>query len=490
MGKQLKRSSRKATIVPFIQSGDYFFKKGMKAYDRGDLEKARKYFERAVRLDERDAAFALQLALVLSELGEYQFSNQWLFKIIHDLDETMDDCLYFLANNFACLGLFREARQYAERYLAHEPDGEFADDAADLLELLRLDGLEWTEEQEDLMALEDRARRLLEEERFAEAIEALEEIVARYPDVWSAHNNLALAYFYSGDADKAKQKVREVLKCDPGNLHALCNALVFAYYLREEEQAAALCETLAGLYPFFREHQYKLGATFALVGRFDLAFRWLHRLYKQGFDGDGPFYYWLACAAYYTGHEPLARQMWEMFTTLHPEKRGEEPWAVSAPVDEALIRLMAWLEGDELADRLYGLYLFSRSPQAKEASMSLAVCRLLPSDPRLRPFIDCFLFGLTDGPSAWAANIGRMVDALSAHNEEKEALCRFAFAMAVHPLASGERFANEAAWAAAIEYMWRRQQGERVTQREMAAKYGVSAATVGKYVQKARRLYT
>ncbi|MED3723913.1 tetratricopeptide repeat protein [Geobacillus stearothermophilus] len=95
MGKQLKQSSRKATIVPFIQNGEYFFKKGMKAYDRGDLHKARKYFERAVRLDERDASFALQLALVLSELGEYQFSNQWLFKIIHDLDETMDDCLYF-----------------------------------------------------------------------------------------------------------------------------------------------------------------------------------------------------------------------------------------------------------------------------------------------------------------------------------------------------------------------------------------------------------
>ncbi|MED3750403.1 tetratricopeptide repeat protein [Geobacillus stearothermophilus] len=291
MGKQLKQSSRKATIVPFIQNGEYFFKKGMKAYDRGDLHKARKYFERAVRLDERDASFALQLALVLSELGEYQFSNQWLFKIIHDLDETMDDCLYFLANNFACLGLFREARQYAEQYLANEPDGEFADDAADLLELLRLDGSEWTEEEEQLMVLEDRARRLLEEERFAEAIEALEAIVVRYPDVWAAHNNLALAYFYSGDVDKAKQKVREVLKRDPGNLHALCNALVFAYYLHDQEQVSSLCRTLAGLYPFFHEHQYKLGATFALVGRFDLAFRWLHRLYKSGFRGDGPFYF-------------------------------------------------------------------------------------------------------------------------------------------------------------------------------------------------------
>ncbi|MGP3561638.1 tetratricopeptide repeat protein [Geobacillus sp. BK01] len=489
MGKQLKRSSRKATIVPFIQNGEYFFKKGMKAYERGDLHKARKYFERAVRLDERDASFALQLALVLSELGEYQFSNQWLFKIIHDLDETMDDCLYFLANNFACLGLFREAGQYAEQYLAHEPDGEFADDAADLLELLKLDRHDVSEEQEQLITMQERARYLLEQEQFAEAIEALEAIVSRYPEFWSAHNNLALAYFYSGDVEKAKQKLLDVLKRDPGNLHALCNALVFAYYLHDQEQVAALCETLAALYPLFREHQYKLGATFALVGRFDSAFRWLYRLYKNGFEGDGPFYYWLAYAAYYTGHESLARQVWETLTALHPEKRGEEPWTAPMLLDETILHIVQLFEGEELVDRLYGLYLFSRSKQAEEQALSLAVSRLLPADPRLRPFIDSFLFGLTAGSSAQAANIGRMVDALSANNEEKEALCRFAFATAVHPLAEGERFANGAAWAAAIEYVWRQRQGEHVTQKALAAKYGVSVTTVQKYVRKVRRLW-
>jgi len=488
MGKQLKRPPRKATIVPFIQSADYFFKKGMRAYERGDLYKARKYFERAVRLDERDASFALQLALVLSELGEYQVSNQWLLKIIHDLDETMYDCLYFLANNYACLGLFREATQYAEQYLTCESDGEFADDAADLLELLKLDRHDVSEEQEQLITMQERARHLLEQERFAEAIEALEAIVSRYPEFWSAHNNLALAYFYNGDVERAKQKLLEVLKRDPGNLHALCNALVFAYYLHDQEEVAALCETLASVYPFFREHQYKLGATFALVGRFDSAFRWLYRLYKNGFDGDGPFYYWLAYSAYHIGHESLARQVWETLTTLHPEKRGEEPWAVPALFDETLLRIVHLFEGEELADRLCGLYLFSRSPQAEETALSLAVCRLLPADPRLRPFIDSFLFGLDDGRSAWAANIGRMVDVLLANNEEKEALCRFAFTMAAHPSAEGEPFVNGAAWAAAIEYVWRQQQGERVTQKTMAAKYGVSTTTVKKYVQKARQL--
>ncbi|NNV06907.1 lipopolysaccharide assembly protein LapB [Geobacillus sp. C56-T2] len=487
MGKRLKQPSRKSTIVPFIQSGEYFFKKGMKAYDRGDLYKAKKYLERAVRLDGRDASFVLQLALVLSELGEYQSSNQWLFAIIHDLDETMYDCFYFLANNFACLGLFQEARQYAEHYLTHEPDGEFADDAADLLELVKFDVQEMTEEQEQVMAWQERARYLLEQGEFAEAIETLKAVIACRPEFWPAHNNLALAYFYSGDVERAQRQLEEVLAHDPGNLHALCNALVFAHYLRDEQQTTALGDTLAGLYPLFREHQYKLGATMALVGRFDVAFRWLHRLYKYGFEADGPFYYWLAYAAYHTGHEPLARQVWERFAALHPEKRGEGPWMERTFGDETLVRIVRWLETEELADQLYGLYLFSRSPQAGKAELALAISRLLPSDPRLRPFADYFLFGRADGPAMRAVNIGRMIDALSAHNEEKEAIGRFAFAMAIRLSAQDEPFANGAAWAAALEYLWRRQRGERVTQKGMAAKYRLSVATVQKYVRKARR---
>ena len=117
MGKQLKPKRSTSKIIPFIQSGDYYFDKGLNAYRRRDLYKAKKYLERAVHLDADEAVFVCQLAVVLAELGEYQASNELFLKIIHELDPEMNECFYFLANNYAHLGLFREALNYAQTYL-------------------------------------------------------------------------------------------------------------------------------------------------------------------------------------------------------------------------------------------------------------------------------------------------------------------------------------------------------------------------------------
>ncbi|MFD1910572.1 tetratricopeptide repeat protein [Paenibacillus rhizoplanae] len=46
----------------------------------------------------------------------------------------------------------------------------------------------------------------------------------------AAHNNLALAHFYMGRFAKAKACLNEVLRQDPGNLHALCNMAIFLQY--------------------------------------------------------------------------------------------------------------------------------------------------------------------------------------------------------------------------------------------------------------------
>lgn len=88
-----------------------------------------------------NASILCQLAIVLTELGEYQRSNDYLQNIVNGLAPDMYDCHYFMANNYAFLGLFQEARKHAEAYLEKEPDGEFLEDTEDLLISLKL---KWT----------------------------------------------------------------------------------------------------------------------------------------------------------------------------------------------------------------------------------------------------------------------------------------------------------------------------------------------------------
>ncbi|ANB58598.1 tetratricopeptide repeat family protein [Anoxybacillus sp. B7M1] len=483
MGKQLKRKRSAAKVIPFVQSGEYYFKKGLIAYKRGDLARAKKYLERAVQLNGQEAMFAFQLAIVLAELGEYQASNQLFLTVVHELDPEMSECFYFLAHNYAHLGLFREAMNHAQTYLEREPDGEFLEEIEDLIELL---SIEYEDDefisQEDLIVKQEKARSLLEKGDFPAAIEVLEAMIAEYPEFWSAYNNLSLAYFYMGNAEKAQSIIDEVLEKNPGNLHALCNRLVFFHYLQDEAEVARLTEELACVHPFLIDQRYKLGATFALVGRFDLAFKWLHHLYKMRFHGDFLFYYWLAYSAYYTGHARLAKTAWEKVIDLSPDKKGQEPWGV---FEEKVKR---WMNGTNIAEVLYGLYVISKSLNADEVKAYIHVKETMEQHWLVREFIDYILLPAQAMSPLYIVDAYAVMDELWEKNvlaDEKMYITWFhVFANAVDVL---RNFSNYQAWAAAIEYVWRRNQGESVTQKGIGEKYSISLSTVQKYVKQVRK---
>src|SRR3954471_11391752 len=337
MVKEAKARIQKGKILSFVPTGEYYFKKGVKAYHRRDFIKAKKYLGRAIQLEPGEPMITCQLAIVSTELGEFEHSNRLLHEILEALDPEMAECHYFLANNYAHMGFFKDAYHHSKLYLQLDPDGDFSEDTEDLLEVLTLEADEFEEElyeQDDLIIKQEQARELLESGYFPKAIDLLKDVVKEYPEYWSAYNNLALAYFYLGKVEKAKAILEDVLERNPGNLHALCNKLVFAHYQGQNEFVSKLLQALRKIQPLLSEHQFKLGATFALVGEYELAYLWLKKLYKHGFDGDGPFYYWLAYSAFYTGFENFAKSIWKKVLELNPDKKGSEPWNLeTAPVD-------------------------------------------------------------------------------------------------------------------------------------------------------------
>lgn len=253
MSKDSKARHQKGKLLSFIPNGEYYFSKGIKAYHRRDFHKAKKYLMRAMQLEPGEPMIICQLAIVHSEMGEYQESNKLLHMILEELDEDMVECHYFLANNYAHMGLFKDAYTHANTYLDLDRDGEFTEDTEDLLELLTLEGEDLDDElyeQDDLITKQEHARELLESGHFPKAVEILNSVIDEYPEYWSAYNNLALAYFYLGEVQKAADILEKVLEENPGNLHALCNKLVFAFYERDFRQVRLLKEALKKLSRF------------------------------------------------------------------------------------------------------------------------------------------------------------------------------------------------------------------------------------------------
>ena len=485
--------AKQAKILTFHPTGEYYFTKGLKAYHRQELPKSKKYLERAMELEPTEPMIACQLAITCAEIGEYKYSNNLLENILDVLDPYMFECHYFLANNYAHLGMFKEAYRHASAYLDKDEDGEFSDEAEDLLELITFESEESAEtlfQHDGLILQQEKAREYLESGNFPKAIEVLKETIAEYEDYWSAYNNLALAHFYLGQTEEAFGTLEEVLEKSPGNLHALCNLVVFHHYQQDKAEVEELFEMLSKIRPMLAEHRFKLGATFALIGRYEAAYKWLKILQKQGFEGDGTFYYWLSVSAHHLGHEQAARKAWRKVVEMNPEKEGMEPWgdmnATSSGFEHHFPSILKRLDSEYIEERLFAIFLLKHSShkqqllnnkvldEARETQLEKDYAQLVQETNVARQLT----------PIEFA---DRTADLLYRHYQpiqlDEAGLYLMWFSVFMEAVHAEQKLNNPAGWAAAMEYVWITLKEEKVSKQSIAEKHFISVSTLSKYVK-------
>ena len=480
-------------VLTFHPTGEYYFNKGLKAYHQRDLYKAKKLLERAMFLEPAEPLIACQLSIIYTDLGEYGESNKLLENIVADLDPFMTECHYFLANNYAHLGMFKEAYKHANEYLQKDKLGEFAEDAEDLVDLILYENDETEEslfEQDSIIQEQEKARAYLESGNFKKAIEVLNETIEEHPEFWFAYNNLALAQFYLGRTNEAFATLETVLEKNPGNLHALCNMLVFYHYERNEAKVAELAEALEKVRAILPDQQYKLGATFALIGEYRTAYAWLKQLQRKNFDGDDTFYYWIANCAYHLGYEESSRNAWKKVIEINPKKEGLEPWGDDtgrfAGYEHQVSMITKKLRSEFLEERLFGLFLYKHCFKKELIDDQAVRGKDGFVSPIEKSYAELLLTGKCD--EADVQFMDAVLDILySKHHPVslvESGLYILWFSVFESLRMENGKFTNPAAWAAAAEYVWMRLRDEKVTQKEIAAGYDLSVATVRKYINK------
>ncbi|GGB45142.1 hypothetical protein GCM10007199_08250 [Fictibacillus barbaricus] len=342
MQKQERASEASGRVLPFIQDGDYFFEKGIKAYNRRDLYTAKKMFERAVTFQPEEPSFLCQLASTLAEIGEYEESNRHLLNVLEQSGSDLSECHFFLANNFAHLGMYSDAEEHALLYIQHDPDGEFVDDTQELLDLISLEtGNRSTNlplsTEEELIKLHDEARQSIERGDLPLAQQQLRDIIKNHPKFWAAYNNLALTHFYKSEFDEAMDVLQDVLDKNPGNLNALCNLAIFLFHLGMDEPGGKLVERLKMVHPMHPEHRYKLGNTFGLLEEHTYANKWLQTLRKSSFVYDPVTTHMLAVSYYALGQKELSLKTWKKVKDLDPEGRVAPFYMEKAIKDELTV---------------------------------------------------------------------------------------------------------------------------------------------------------
>ena len=215
-------------------------------------------------------------------------------------------------------------------------------------------------------------------------------------------------------------------------------------------------------------------AALALVGRYEIGYKWLKSLYKTGFEGDDTFFYWLSCSAYFTGHTEFAETIWRKVESQYPGEDRPAPWIERR---EAL--------PSSVEQRLAAYYISSTKGETEHLEAVIRSKRITA------PFENHFVKLLLNGDSA-AADVTE--DALFAYQTVKlleqaekeemktEVMSCWVFHV-IQQIRAAAPLKNERGWAAAICYIWKEAHGKHDTKKDTAARFGISPATLTKYMK-------
>ncbi|WP_308723441.1 tetratricopeptide repeat protein [Paenibacillus polysaccharolyticus] len=322
-GKLVRTEGHLANIIPIHLDASFFFERAVRSLDRNHVDKALKYFRKAVEYEPENPVNHCNMAGILSEKGDYKASNAILAHVLDVVDPSMTECYFYMANNYANMDQFEEAERALVTYLEEDTQGQFMTEAEEMMELLyyeldRPAKLNRIKSRQGVVE-HDQARELLEEGKFAQAAELLEGMSPDYPDYLAARNNLALAYYYMGLFSKAKETIAEVLEQEPGNLHALCNLAIFYQNENRTDQVLLLIKKLRAIVPFQHEQVYKLATTMGILGQHDAAYIHFRRLLKGEETANDPaLAHYAAVAAFNTERYDIAKRLWHHVNKLDP----------------------------------------------------------------------------------------------------------------------------------------------------------------------------
>ncbi|WP_257010011.1 tetratricopeptide repeat protein [Evansella halocellulosilytica] len=315
-------NEKRGQIIPFLQNGAYFYKKGIEAYQNRKIDHAIQYIERAIRMEPDEPVFKCQLAIIRAEQGLYEEANVILEELILNKDDdTLSESHFFYANNLAHLGQLKSANQHLHKYLELDPDGEFSEDAYSLLDMIDSELLLNEDEVEQVQSgPEDMIIDYLNKGNNEWAEKEARGHLTKHPKEWDVYAYLAESLMNQGQEDEAESILKDLLLKNEPNFLAQC---LMAQLLKKnnEEQAGIWVDNLIDLRPMNDWHQYYLAKTLFFLAEYDQSYRWYQKLSrKSSFHKFPAFYHQMAVIAWMNKDKKAAEKLWEKTKKLDPER--------------------------------------------------------------------------------------------------------------------------------------------------------------------------
>ncbi|MGI6706446.1 MAG: tetratricopeptide repeat protein [Clostridia bacterium] len=352
-------------IVPFEQDGSFYYRKAQKYIDSNNYINALRFYRKAVEKEPDNVEYLLDLAEIFTEMNYYEESNHILFHLIQDGANVTAECYFGLGCNFLGLQEFDKASECFDKYLQIDPDGEFSDEAQDLIDILQAQEF-YFEEMDDeidpqlnkLYKMANRGKAYLDQGEYRKAIQRLEKVLQKDFSLIFVRNNLSLAYFCNGQIEKAIEIAEGIIKEQPENIHANCNLALFYYEKKDMNKAQECYEKIMAFQGDDSDEIYKIAVTLCEMGRHVDANRVLKKLLQYK-PYDKKILHYMAISYFNLRKYRKAVSIWNKIEKIDPlntiaayykkqtnlvingkiKRAMELPYHYQVPYDEILRRL-------------------------------------------------------------------------------------------------------------------------------------------------------
>lgn len=324
--QNVKENKKTNNVIPFIPEGEFYFTKGIEAFQKRKFDVAVKWMKKAIEEAPKEPLYQCQLSIVYTEIGAYHAANQLLAKVRKSTGDDYADCYYLLANNYAHLGLLNDAKKYAESYLNCEPNGDFQEEAASLLEMLDIDEMdedEWEMEAEDeLLIYQETVFNHMENLEWERVLPILEEMTTLFPEYKMIQHDYTQALFFSGYQEDAITMELDALQEDPNELCSHINLAIF-YYENGNAEYERHIQALLNVYSIHEQQKLKIASTLARTKYYHEAYKRFKLLAKGILKGHPSYYRWYSITAFQMNETDKARELWEEGCSRHPLLKKE-----------------------------------------------------------------------------------------------------------------------------------------------------------------------
>lgn len=321
-----KNVNKLNNVFPFIPEGEFYFTKGIEAFQKKKFDVAVKWMKKAIEETPKDPMYQCQLSIVYTEIGAYHAANQLLTKVLQSTGDQYVDCYYLLANNYAHLGLLNDAKKYAESYLNCEPDGDFHEEASSLLEMLDIDEIDeddWDMEVEDeLLIYQETVFHHMENMEWGKVLPILEEMITLFPEHKMIKHDYTQALFFSGHQDDAITMELDALKEDPNELCSHTNLAIFYFECGNEDYEQHI-QALLNVYSIHEQQKLKIATTLARTEFYQESYKRFRALSKGMLKGHPSYYRWYSITSFHMGETEKAKQLWDEGCKRHPSLAKE-----------------------------------------------------------------------------------------------------------------------------------------------------------------------